>query len=207
MEDAINDLFNALAETSDFYARFKMDFDRDVESIISYAGSHVLTELWGQKASALDNRRNAGGGAGPDEHDSSPTMTFKTAYHQLQSAFDAALHASPSRKPMKTSHEEQANRETYTRLMSKLEAGASDILKLARNAIKRTGDADALVTELELTSRYLEKSRGLWSTEDHGESQGSRREQRHDQGGFEEDGEPESGMQGEPVAESGEDGW
>ena len=186
-EDAVNELFGALAETLDFYAWFKRRYDEDIRSIRSYASPPILAELWNQKSSALGSHREVRDGTDHAPQSSSGRMTFKTAFLQLQDAFELVLrssHDAPSRD--RNSHDNGFDRASLRRLVTKLQGAREDIPKLAKGAVKRVGDAEALITELELMSGYLEKSRAVWRKERngdgrHGEARGRKREERYDE--------------------------
>ena len=184
-EDAVNELSAALAETLHFYAWFKKRFDEDICSIRSYASPQILGELWNQKTSVLGSRREGCNGSDYAPQGSYGKMTFKTAFLQLQDAFELVLrssHDAPSGS--RNSHDSGSDRARLRHLVAKLQGAREDILKLAKGAVKRVGDAEALIMELELMSAYLEKSRSVWQkgADGHGrhdEARGGRQEERY----------------------------
>ena len=182
-EDAVNGLSRALAETLDFYTWFKKRFDEDIYSIRSYASPPLLVELWNQKTSVFGSRREGIDGSDYGPEGSYGKMSFKTAFLQLQDAFELVLrssHDAPSsnRGGQKISFDSERVRH----LVAKLQGAREDILKLAKGAVKRFGDTEALITELELMDGYLEKSKALWRKGGdgdgrHSEARGRRREE------------------------------
>ena len=185
-EDAVHELVEVLAETLEFYSSFKRHFDEDVRHIRAYASPAILAELWNQKSSALGGHRREGRDErGHEPHSSPGRLTFKTAFLHLQDAFELVLRSSHDAPGGgRNGHDGGADRASLRRLVVKLQGAREDILKLARGAVKRVGDAEALVTELELMVAYLEKSRAVWRKERDGDGRsdargGRRREERY----------------------------
>ena len=158
-EDAISKLDEVLRSALDFYTYFNKEFEEEIHGLSSYAGSPILNELWTRKAKYADSHPNPhdreADGSGTDR------TTFRTVFHDLRNGFTIVMRSSPTRN-IKAPGEGAFDIAGYTRLQTKLRNAASDISKLAQTVFNVRTDADALITELELLTSYLNKCRSLW---------------------------------------------
>lgn len=161
LDEAIQELEDMLNGAIDFYGRFAQDFGRDVQQIKPYANSEILTCLWASKVRMNDDRRRGGGdpskfqerdGSEPGRHQGS-SSSFRNLAAQIQRSFQVALASRPSKI-----RESDIDAENADRILKKISQAYKDTYKLLSTAPKRHADVNALVTELEVLSTFLERS-------------------------------------------------
>ncbi len=182
LDDALIDLQDALKTAVDYYGSFIEDFDRDVQRIKPYAGSQVMQHLWANKILLSDERSRSGGrlkarqADGPDLGRANPSHSFQNVSREVLNCF---LVVTGSRS---ASRESSIDLQSADRIRKKLEQTSREIFKLMRTAVKLKSDADALVTEMEMSLTFLEKTgpqQGRRDDRDYQRDQG--RDNRRDQ--------------------------
>ncbi|SLM34110.1 hypothetical protein LPUS_02792 [Lasallia pustulata] len=205
IENAIGGLSQTLTEALDFYVNFKRDFDGETRGIQAYAGSDLLDQLWARKAKSIEGRggghqKSSSHGDETYDHDGhSPETNFSAVYRQLSESFGMAEMATPNSKsrasiPRRGSSIDQAG---LDRLKKKLHDAYRDVKGLSAYASVRSGDTQALITEMELVLAYLDKCRDLWDPRGGKGSMNGHEFQDHDEQGQDE-GDPDEYPEGEP---------
>lgn len=184
-EDALADLFDLLNASLAFYSNFKSEFDNEIQGVAAYAGIELLDELWARRVKYSEDRR--GGCGDPRDRElardrSQAPQDFTGTFRLLREKFEMVLHASQTRRPQRSGHDD-GRAASYVRIVQKVKAGGKDITQLAANAKSRHGDIEPLMMELELLITYLEKNKGVWGDGERGEEG---RYDEHGNGGVEE---------------------